>query len=77
MKALEYSAASLLQRIEQLQNQVVQLSTVLPMIPLAAAPLNPSQGNVAFSDGTSSIESFGASGEGVYRYTGSAWAFVG
>ena len=75
--ALEYDAATLLSRIQRLQDQVVQLSTVVPFIPLSEAPRSPSQGWVAFSNGIGSIEDFGDAGEGLYRYTGSAWVRIG
>jgi len=75
--ALEYDAASILQQIRQLESRVAQLATITPFIPLPVAPSSPSKGWVALSDGTASIESFGGSGEGLYRYTGSAWVFVG
>jgi hypothetical protein len=66
----------LIARLARLEERVGQLSTVVPLIPLSTAPQGATRGWVAYSDGTGS--GFDASsGEGVYRYSGSAWVFLG
>jgi hypothetical protein len=49
---------------------------VLVLPPLAAAPSGIVVGTLAMSDGTGTGFD-GASGAGLYRYTGAAWVFVG
>lgn len=49
----------------------------LAMVPLAADPTTPATGTLALSDGTAGTLSWGASGAGLYRYSGAAWVFVG
>jgi len=72
----EYSARSVQDEIDTLQNAIDSLLRRLTMIPLASAPLNPKEGYMALSDGTGS--GFDAtSGAGLYRYSGSAWVFIG
>lgn len=44
---------------------------------LSAAPSGPVTYQIAMSDGTVGTASWGASGAGLYRYSGSAWVFVG
>lgn len=43
--------------------------------PLAAAPKRPRKGMTVYADGTNWNPT--GAGEGLYRYTGSAWIFVG
>jgi len=74
--APEYNAADLQRELNDLQQQLNRMGQFLRLQPLAAAPITPKQGVIAVSDGSGA--GFDAtSGAGVYRYSGSAWVFVG
>lgn len=53
---------------------IVTRSQVLALQPLAVAPAKPRQGFVVYADGTNWNP---GSGEGVYRYDGTTWNFLG
>lgn len=46
-------------------------------IPQSSEPTAPAAGWLAYSDGTSSTNGFGANGAGFYQYNGSAWKLFG
>ncbi len=73
---VEYNAADLQRELDFLQQQLSRMEQFLRMQPLAAAPVNPEEGWLAVSDGTGSGFD-GSSGAGAYRYSGSAWVFLG
>ena len=72
----EYDSADVQRELDTLQEQISRIGQILVMQPLAAAPVNPEEGWIAVSDGTGSGFD-GSSGAGVYRFTGSVWAFLG
>lgn len=73
---LEYDAAQLQRELDSLKERLDRAERYMSMRPLSAAPLNPKEGWIAVSDGTSSGFD-GSSGAGVYQYRSAAWVFVG
>lgn len=59
---------------KQLQDWAYRGLSGLRLVPLAAAPERPRKGLVVYADGSTWNP---GSGEGVYRYNGSAWVFLG
>ena len=76
MLPTNYDARSVQQEINKTNESVKALNQFIPMIPLSYPPLDALAGFLAMSDGTGSGFD-GSSGAGLYRYTGSTWAFVG
>jgi len=72
----KYSATELQREFNDINNRLETLKSYLQMMALQAPPVNPSEGWVAISDGTGSGFD-GSSGAGMYRYSGSAWVFIG
>lgn len=72
----QYSPRATQDEIDKLQEQLNTLLLQITMVPQASAPRTPKAGWVAISDGTGSGFD-GSSGAGMYRYSGSAWVFVG
>lgn len=61
--------------LEQFQRNVVEMSSMLGQFDiLHAVPERPRRGLVVYADGTSWNP---GSGEGVYRYNGTIWVFLG
>jgi len=59
----------------QLQRNIVELSTTIGQFDvLTSAPDKPRRGLVVYADGTDWNP---GSGEGLYRYNGSTWVFIG
>ena len=73
---VEYDAESVQYELDVIINKLRLLDNYVPLIPSADAPLDPAEGWIAVSDGTSSGFD-AASGAGAYRYSGSAWVFLG
>lgn len=73
---IDYNSSEMQIKFDALDNRIRKLDQYLSLIPLADAPLSPAEGWVAISDGTGTGFD-GASGAGMYRYSGSAWVFVG
>lgn len=63
-----------------LSNELEKISTVISALTQGhldvsySAPSKPRKGDIRYADGTSWNP---GSGQGIYRYTGSAWVFVG
>jgi len=76
MLPVNYDARSVQQELNKLNEGVRALYQFIPMIPLAFPPVEPLAGFLSVSDGTGSGFD-GSSGAGLYRYSGSAWVFVG
>tara|TARA_A200000159_G_scaffold104121_1_gene96808 strand:- start:689 stop:919 length:231 start_codon:yes stop_codon:yes gene_type:complete len=76
MLPVNYDARSVQQEINKTNESVRTLSQFIPMIPLSYPPVEALAGYLAMSNGTGGGFN-GSSGAGLYRYTGSTWAFVG
>lgn len=73
---VEYDQLLIQQELDSLRETLRIMTQYLSLIPLPTAPVSPSNGWLALSDGTGSgFDS--ASGMGLYRYSGSSWVFVG
>ena len=72
----EYVAQALQRELDNITRPLNILKTYVPLVPQEAPPINAQKGWICYSDGTGGGFN-GSSGEGLYRYNGSAWVFVG
>jgi hypothetical protein len=75
---VEYDQASVQQELDSLRDALRVLTQYISLIPLSAAPIAPSDGWLAISDGTGTGFD-GASGKGLYRYNlaTTTWVHLG
>ena len=72
----EYIAQAVQRELDKLSNEQRRANQFLTLVPQSAPPLDPAKGWVAISDGSSGGFD-GSSGEGLYRYSGSSWVYIG
>ena len=72
----EYIAQAVQRELDRIIREQRRANEFLTLTPQASAPLSPLEGWVAISDGTGSGFD-GSSGAGLYRYSGSAWVYIG
>lgn len=74
----EYNRPVIEEELRVLRQLIEDLKTVHYFIPLSAAPVSPNMGDVAYSDGTNTDNTFGSSSEGLFRYgTDGSWHRIG
>lgn len=74
----DYNRSVIEEELRVLRQLIEDLKTVHYFIPLSEAPVSPNMGDVTYSDGTNTDNTFGSSSEGLFRYgTDSAWHRIG
>lgn len=75
---VDYNRAVLEEQLDALTQRIDDMKTVNYFIPLSAAPVSPTIGDVVYSNGTNTDNTFGSASEGLFRFgLNGAWHKVG
>jgi len=75
---VDYNRAILEEQLDALTQRIDDMKTVNYFIPLSAAPVSPTIGDVVYSNGTNTDNTFGNGSEGLFRFgLNGAWHKVG
>lgn len=74
----EYNRPVIENELRAIRQLIDDLKTVHYFIPLSAAPVSPAIGDIVYSDGTNTDNTFGNGSEGLFRFgLNEAWHKVG